>query len=227
MAAARFVPMPAGEPLEAALGDLEKFVNQPHAKIPPLFVIALTHYQFETIHPFADGNGRIGRVLISRSLVKERLLHYPVVYMSAYINEHKREYVDLLLSISQHGGEYGSRWIGFILDAIRTQALDAVWRSDQLITLRDKYQRALKESGASARMFHVIDALFSLPAINAAELRQKAGVSKPTANKYLRELEELGILTEYTGRERDRDWVAREIIDVIEKEPSTRIEAPD
>lgn len=122
---ARFVPMPAGGIVDAISG-LEKFVNASHAGIPPLFVIALTHYQFETIHPFRDGNGRIGRVLVSRSLVKEGLLEHPVVYMSAYINEHKQEYVDLLLGISRHGGEHWSRWVGFILEAIRTQALDAI-----------------------------------------------------------------------------------------------------
>ena len=103
-AKARFIP-PPWESVPDAIADLEKFVNSPSDVIPPLFVVALTHYQFETIHPFADGNGRIGRVLISRSLVKEGLLDHPVVYMSAYINEHKRDYVDLLLQISQRGNQ--------------------------------------------------------------------------------------------------------------------------
>lgn len=104
---------PQGCELLAALHQLEKFVNQPHEHIPPLFAVALTHYQFETIHPFSDGNGRIGRVLISRSLVKEGLLEHPVVYMSAYINQHKRMYADLLLRISQEGGQAWSDWIVF------------------------------------------------------------------------------------------------------------------
>jgi len=216
-AAARFVPMPPGEGLSKAIGELEKFVNQSHEDIHPLIVVALTHYQFETIHPFSDGNGRIGRVLISRSLVKEKLLEQPVVYMSAYLNEHKREYVDLLLGISQQGGEYWSRWIGFILDAIRTQALDAIWRSESLISLREHFHERLKQDNAPARLFQVVDQLFSMPVINVAELIKLAEVSKPTANQDIQRLEHLGILKEYTRKERDRDWLAPDIIAVIEK----------
>jgi Fic family protein len=216
--AARFVPMPAGDELKNALSDLEKFVNASHDRIPPLFVIALTHYQFETIHPFSDGNGRIGRVLVSRSLVKEGLLEHPVVYMSAYINEYKQEYVDLLLNISRQGGVYWADWLEFMLNAIRTQALDAIWRSERLISLRENYHERLKKDAAPARLFQVVDNLFSMPAVNVAELMQHTNVSKPTANNDVQRLEQLGVLTEYTGKERDRDWVAREIIHVIEQE---------
>jgi Fic family protein len=215
---ARFIPMPAGDQLIEKMSDLEKFVNQSHRDIPSLFVIALTHYQFETIHPFSDGNGRIGRVLISRSLVKEKLLDNPIVYMSAYIDEHKQEYVDLLLKISQQGGQYWSDWIGLILDAIRTQSHDAIWRSEKLITLRETYHELLKKDGAPARLFHVVDELFSMPVVNVSELVDKSEVSKPTAIGDISRLEKLEILTEYTKRERDRDWVARDIINVIEQD---------
>ena len=215
---ARFVPMPHGDGLVDALSQLEKFVNRAHDEIPPLFVIALTHYQFETIHPFSDGNGRIGRVLISRSLVKEGLLEHPVVYMSAYINEHKQEYVDLLLNISRQGGEYWSHWIGFILNAIRTQALDAIWRSERLITLRESFHARLKQDGAPSRLFQVVDDLFAMPAVNVNEVIDRTGVTKPTATSDIQRLELLGLLNEYTGRERGRDWVARDIIHVIEQD---------
>jgi Fic family protein len=216
--AARFVPMPPGDGLVEAMSRLEKFVNATHSEIPPLFVIALTHYQFETLHPFSDGNGRIGRVLISRSLVKEGLLEHPVVYMSAYINEFKSEYVDLLLGISQHGGDYWSRWIAFILNAIRTQARDAIWRSEELITLRETFHERLKQDRSPARLFEIVDRLFSMPAINVADVVQRTGVTKPTAGNDIARLERLGILTEYTHRERDRDWIARDIINVIEQD---------
>jgi len=216
--AARFVPMPAGDDLVNALSDLEQFVNKSHPNIPRLFVIALTHYQFETLHPFSDGNGRIGRVLISRSLVKEGLLEHPVVYMSAYINRYKQEYFDLLLNISRHGGQYWATWMEFILNAIRTQALDAIWRSERLISLREQYHEQLKQDNSPSRLFQVIDNLFSMPAINVSEVVQQSGVTKPTAINDIQRLERLGVLTEYTGKERDRDWVAREIIHVIEQE---------
>ncbi len=215
---ARFVPMPAGDRLLTALSDLEKFVNEPHDRIPPLFVVALMHYQFETIHPFRDGNGRIGRVLISRSLVKEGLLEHPVVYMSAYIAQYKQEYVDLLLNVSRHGGHYWTDWIEFILSAIRTQALDAIWRSERLVSLREQYHEQLKQDGAPSRLFQVVDNLFSMPAINVAEVVNQLSVSKPTATVDVQRLTKLGILEEYTGKERDRDWVARAIIHVIEQD---------
>ena len=214
---ARFVPPPA-EQVPDLMHDLEKFVNAEHETVPPLFAVALTHYQFETIHPFSDGNGRIGRVLISRSLVKEGLLEHPVVYMSAYINEHRREYVDLLLRISQEGGDAWSDWIGFILEAIRTQALDTIWRSEELITLKAKFHDLLKKDGAPTRLFPVVDELFSKPALNVADLLAKTDITKTTAGKDIARLEKLGILREYTGRDRDRDWLAQEIVDIISKE---------
>lgn len=215
---ARFIPMPPGDDLLNAIRDLEVFVNGRHEQIPPLFAVAITHYQFETIHPFSDGNGRIGRVLISRSLVKENLLEHPVVYMSAYINEHRKQYVDLLLSISQRGGQAWSDWIGFFLDAIRTQALDAIWRSEELINLQVRFHELLKQDEAPPRLFPVVDALFAAPAINVADLMKQTDTTKTTAGKDITRLEHLGILREYTGRERERDWLAQDIVDVITKE---------
>ncbi len=217
VAQARFIPPPPNH-VPDLMSDLEKFVHSNPSDIPPLFIVALTHYQFETIHPFSDGNGRIGRVLISRALVKEGLLENPVVYMSAYINEHKQEYTDLLLRISQHGGEHWTHWIGFILNAIRTQALDAIWRSETLISLRDEFHERLKQDKSPARFFEIVDDLFSMPAVNVADIVAARGVSKPTAMKDLERLEHLKIVEEYTGKERDRDWVARDIIHVIEQE---------
>ena len=214
---ARFVPPPADQ-VPDLMHDLEKFVNAEHETVPPLFAVALTHYQFETIHPFSDGNGRIGRVLISRSLVKEGLLDHPVVYMSAYIIEHRKEYVDLLLRISQEGGDAWSEWIGFILDAIRTQALDTIWRSEELITLKSRFHELLKQDDAPTRLFPVVDELFSTPALNVADLMIKTDTAKTTAGKDIARLERLGILREYTGRERERDWLAQEIVNVISKE---------
>jgi Fic family protein len=215
---ARFIPMPPGDDLLNAIRDLEIFVNNSHENIPPLFAVAITHYQFETIHPFSDGNGRIGRVLISRSLVKEKLLEHPVVYMSAYINEHRKQYVDLLLRISQQGGQAWSDWIGFFLEAIRTQTLDAIWRSEELINLQVRFQDLLKTDGAPTRLFPVVDSLFASPAINIADLMKHTETTKTTAGKDMERLERLGIVREITGRERERDWLAQDIVNVISKE---------
>ncbi|XZE34915.1 Fic family protein [Pirellulaceae bacterium SH467] len=215
---ARFIPMPPGDELLNAIRDLEAFVNNSHDHIPPLFAVAITHYQFETIHPFSDGNGRIGRVLISRSLVKEKLLEHPVVYMSAYINENRKQYVDLLLRISQQGGQAWSDWIGFFLEAIRTQTLDAIWRSEELINLQVRFQDLLKTDGAPTRLFPVVESLFASPAMNIADLMKHTQTTKTTAGKDMERLERLGIVREITGRERERDWLAQDIVDVISKE---------
>ncbi|KAA0217309.1 MAG: Fic family protein [Leptolyngbya sp. PLA3] len=224
---ARFIPTPPGDALRQSLDDLERFIHAEQPRIAPLLRIALVHYQFETIHPFGDGNGRIGRVMVSRSLVKVGLLDHPVVYMSAYINRHKQRYVDLLLKISLEGGQAWSDWIAFMVEAIRTQALDAIERSERLISLRSDYQELLTSRNAPARLFVILDRLFSLPAINAAESAELVQVTDPTSYKDLSLLEELGILTEYTGRRRDRDWVARDIINVIESDDHSENAAND
>ena len=155
-------------------------------------------------------------MLISRSLVKEGLLEHPVVSMSSYINEHRDEYVDLLLQISLHGGDYWSRWIRFIMEAIRTQAIDAVQRSERLIELRETYRGRLSQDNAPPRLFDVVDSLFSLPALNVRDVTEKTDVSKPTAAKDLARLERLRILKEYTEKAYDRDWLAPEIVEVIQ-----------
>ncbi|WDQ17355.1 hypothetical protein [Rhodopirellula sp. P2] len=104
------------------------------------------------------------------------------------------------------------------MNAIRTQALDAIWRSETLISLRDEFHERLKQDKSPARFFEIVDDLFSMPAVNVADIVAARGVSKPTAMKDLERLEHLKIVEEYTGKERDREWVARDIIHVIEQE---------
>lgn len=214
--AATFVPPPPGEVLERCLDEFERFANQRHDEIPTLARIAIMHYQFEAIHPFRDGNGRIGRVLMSRSLVTERLLDHPIVYMSSYIYRHKRAYTELLLRVSTDG-DWAS-WIGFMLDAIITQTHDAIARSERLIEMHERYYAALKQRKAAARLFRLVDGLFAMPVLNAEEAARALEVAKPTVYKDLALLENAGVLTERTGNQRKRDWVARDIIDIIESD---------
>jgi len=223
--AARFVPPPPGEILDQCLKEFEHFMHNEGNKIPPLFAVALMHYQFESIHPFRDGNGRIGRVLISRALVKERLLEHPAVYMSAYINEHKRDYVDSLLAVSVEGA--WQEWIEFILRAITTQANDSITRSELLIDLREEYQRRLKEGDNHGRLFRLIDRLFLLPAINAHEAGVILNVKGPTVYSDLKKMEEAGIITEYTGKKRDRDWMAMGVMQIIKSDNTESLKVAD
>jgi len=222
---ARYVPPPPGDTLTRCLRDFENFVHKEGNKIPALFAIALMHYQFESIHPFRDGNGRIGRVLISRALVKEKLLDHPAVYMSAYINEHKRTYVDSLLAVSVEGA--WKEWIEFMLRAITTQANDSIVRTELLIDLREEYQRRLKEGDNHGRLFRLIDRLFELPAINAQEAGVVLDVKGPTVYSDLKKMEEAGIITEYTGKKRDRDWMAMGIMQIIKSDNIENLKASD
>ena len=210
---ARFIPPPPGEVLDRAMVNFERFAHHCPEGIPALFAIALMHYQFETIHPFSDGNGRIGRVLISRSLVKEGLLDHPVVYMSAYINDHKRDYVDRLLGVSTHG-EWEA-WIRFMIRAIITQGEDAIARSEALIELKNAYMQKITTLDASANLLRLLDRLFTLPALNASEVCEHLGVTPATSYRYLDSLEHAGVLREYTGKARNRDWIAPGIMSVI------------
>ncbi len=213
---ARFVPPPPGQVLDECLREFEVFANTPQAGIPPLIGVALMHYQFETIHPFADGNGRLGRVLMSLSLVRSGLLDHPVVYFSQFIRLNKQRYVDSLLAVSTRGN--WTAWIRFILEAILQQSIDAIARSEHLIDLRDRYLAAIKEHDLPSRLTRVVDRLFELPVINAEEARSILDVERPTVYADIKTLERLGVIEESTGKKRGRDWVAREILEIIGSE---------
>ncbi|MBN8596819.1 MAG: Fic family protein [Planctomycetes bacterium] len=223
---AKFVPPPPGDELSRCLDAFETFANNRPRDIPALIAIAMEHYQFEAIHPFWDGNGRVGRVLMSRSLVTEGLLDHPTVYFSAHIYRNKDKYNELLLRVSTHG-DWAS-WIEFIIDAILISAIDSIVRSELLIDLRDRYYEQLKTLNAKSRTFAVVDHLFAVPVVNADEARKiLGGVAKLTAYSDLAMLEKAGILTEITGQQRDRDWMAKDILAIIEAEDTESLKKPD
>lgn len=211
---ARFVPPPPGAILDECLNAFEQYANRDEHEIDPLVALAMRHYQFETIHPFRDGNGRIGRVLVARDLVKSGLLEAPVVYLSAHIYRHKSTYNDLLLGVSLRN-EWEA-FVEFMLDAILTQAREAGVRAARLMDLRERYLRDLVAASAPARLNGLVNRLFKIPVINAAEAEVELGVQKAQVYKDIATLVRVGILTEVTGRKKDRDWSAREILHLIE-----------
>lgn len=211
---ARYVPPPSGDALERCMRAFEKFIHANDPRIPPLFAIAMAHYQFEAIHPFRDGNGRVGRVLVARSLVKEQLLDKPTVYFSEFIHKHKQPYTDLLLGVSLQGN--WKDWIEFMLQAITTQAHDSIARTEHLMRLRQSFQDRLNRAGANPRVLRLIDRLFTNPVINAVEAQPILDVEKPTVYTDLRLCEKLDILVEYTGKKKFRDWIAPAILHAIE-----------
>lgn len=212
-ASARFVPPPPGEPLMKGLRALELYANRRTFGLPKLVAASLIHYQFEALHPFPDGNGRIGRLLSALSLCRMGLLGQPFVYLSAYIEPRRSEYNDLMLRVSTHGEWLD--WIRFFLSAVAFQAEDAEQRVRTLRTLRNAYRAKISDNNAPGRTAAIVDELFEAPIVSVDGVARKLGVSKPTARNYIQRLEQLGIVKEMPRRYR-AFWVAEEIIAFID-----------
>lgn len=189
-----------------------------HAKnsYPFLIDLALTHYQFEAIHPFLDGNGRIGRLLISLLLCERKCLSQPLLYLSAFFERNRSEYADLLLRVSQAGA--WTDWLLFFLRGLAEQALDGVLRSRRLLELRETYRRRMQTARTSALLLQLVDHLFAVPALTVPQAKRSLKVSFPTAQAAVKRLVDFGVLLERTGRARNRIYVAPEIIAIIEAE---------
>ena len=207
---ARFVPPPAFD-IPALMHDLERVMIKPPV-MPRLVMIALIHYQFQTIHPFEDGNGRSGRLIISLLLQQWGLLDRPMLYLSDYFERERRSYVDGLLAVSQQGA--WSAWISFFLEAVRFQANDAVQRAQRLLELREDYRQRYQDRGL-VRALAVIDRLFEAPSISVRQLADQLAIHYSTAQSVVGTLVEDGVLQEVTGRKRNRRFLATEILDVL------------
>lgn len=209
---ATFVPPPIEE-MRSCLDDFERFLHA-EQDVPPLIRLALIHYQFEAIHPFLDGNGRVGRLIIIMLLCLWNLLSQPLLYLSAYFHANRQAYYEHLLSVSQRGT--WEAWLLFFLKGIETQAHDAVHRSHRLQDLRKSYRDRLQTSQGSARLLQVVDLLFGAPIVAVKQVKSAIGVSFPSANRYMAQLEEAGVVREITGRSRNRLYQADEIMQAIE-----------
>ncbi len=211
IASARFIPPPPDR-LDSLLADYEQYLNvdESSSPIPLLVRMAMAHYQFETIHPFRDGNGRVGRLLVPLTLLAHGRLTAPTLYLSGYLEQRKRQYVDLMLEASQTG--HFLPWIEFFLDAIRVAAEDSAQQADHLLALREHYHAKLHTSRNPSLTLKLVDALFELPLLTVARAAELLGVTAATAGQYLGRLEQAGIVTEITGRKRDRQFVAQELL---------------
>jgi Fic family protein len=210
---ARFVPPPAAE-MNLALNDLERFLHD-DTDIPNLIRLAMIHYQFETIHPFSDGNGRIGRLLLPLLLCEWGVLPTgpPRIYLSSYFQEHDGEYRDLLLRVSQRGDWLS--WFRFFVEAIRSEAEAARRLAEQLKELREKYKAAIK--GDRGTLHLVVDRLFTTPVMQVKDIAAVADVTPQHARNYAKRLCELGI-TVPGKRTWGRYYIASGIIDLFFKE---------
>jgi Fic family protein len=211
---ATFVPPPIPEMLDC-LGQLEKFLHS-DSKLPPLVQTAMVHYQFETIHPFLDGNGRIGRLLITFLLCQKNVLSKPLLYLSAYFEQNRQKYYELLMKVSQTG-EWKD-WIEFFLTAVTEQSEDAVSRSRRLLELLRSYSQISREKHLPPTAMQLVELIFMKPVLNTKTAQEYLKVSYPSAQKALSSLEEAGILSEITGRKRDKAYSAKEILRVLDGE---------
>jgi len=219
---ARFVPPPVPE-MREALGDFEKYLHVSHEDepdLPPILVrAALVHHQFETIHPFADGNGRVGRLLIPLQLIHEGRLHQPLFYMSAYFERHREAYYDGLLNACRTG-EY-LPWVEFFLRGVVECAREAIRQVERLIALRAEWHARFQTAGSSALLIRLVDRLFERPSVTANEIAAAFNVKHITATRNIEKLVEAGILTERTGRKRDRVFIAMPLLRLMDTEPES------
>lgn len=209
---ATFVPPPPGE-IPEALGALERYVHE-DTRLPPLVDIALVHYQFEAIHPFLDGNGRIGRLLITLMLVERDLLPEPLLYLSAYFERHRGAYYDRLLAVSRQGA--WEDWLLFFLRGVLTEARDAARRAGTLFDLREAYRERFRREGGSTNLLAAVEHLFARPVTDIRELEDSLNISFEAARRLVKRLERESVLEEITGRRRNRVYAAREIVRVLQ-----------
>ena len=205
-----FVPPPP-DVMPHALRDLESFVHE--RTMPLLAQVALLHYQFEAIHPFLDGNGRLGRILIPVLLVERGVLPEPLLYLSAYFEQNRSEYYDLLLRTSQQGDLLP--WLKFFLRGVRRQAADAERRTHRLVRLQADLRNELLEEGRPTSVLRLAEHLFAQPLINARTAARLIDATAPTANAAIRTLIERGDLREISGRERYRLYDAPRIFEAV------------
>lgn len=211
-----YVP-PVQERLGELLRDWERFVNEP-SRLPVLVRCALTHYQFETIHPVLDGNGRIGRLLIGLQLHREGRLTTPLLYLSGYLESHRREYYERLQAVRERGEI--QQWLQFFLTAVQRQAADGVDRAAALVRLRERY---LAESArARSRIAELVGLLFANPFVTVRRVQAALGMTNQGARNLIRDAAARGWLQifDVVGRGGRTYWIAQDVFTVIEAAPA-------
>lgn len=210
-----FVPPPA-EQVPALLADLERFIHAPAGGLPALVKVALVHQQFETIHPFLDGNGRMGRLLIAALLEHWGLLPEPLMYLSGYLKQHQGTYYRRLSDVRTEGD--WEAWVGFFLGGVEAAALQAEQDIVALASLvaADR-RRLLQHAKAGPASYRLFELLPTMPRLNVERARAALGTTTPTASAAVRVLEELGILAEVTGQKKNRSFSYQAYIDRLSR----------
>jgi len=209
---ADYVPPPVDE-MNQALDNLENFIHA-ETTIPPLVRVGMIHYQFEAIHPFLDGNGRVGRLLIVLLLCEWGLLPQPLLNLSAYIERYRQAYYNFLLGVSREGA--WEVWLRFFLRGVSEQAREGVIRMEKLREIRSRYQSIVAKDRNPERMAAVVDFLFSRPILSVRQASDGLGIPFKTARDYFGKLERAGVLREITGYARNRIYQSDEILTAVQ-----------
>jgi Fic family protein len=207
---ATYVGPPVPE-MHDCLDDFERFLHD--RALRPLVQAAVLHYQFEAIHPFGDGNGRVGRLLVGIFLAERGVLPEPLLHLSAYLERTRERYYDGLMRVSTHGDWNG--WLAYILEGVAAQAEQSALLADRLLALQARHRETLLAVRASASAMTLLDALFVNPIVSSRTAQSVLGVSAPTARAAIRVLEQQGILRELTGKRWGRVFQADELLDVV------------
>lgn len=209
LATASFVPPPPHELMEA-LGALERFLHEAKPTVPLLVRCALAHAQFETIHPFLDGNGRVGRLLITLMLCEDGALSRPLLYLSLYLKARRAEYYDRLTAIRAQG--HWEPWIVFFLQGVSVTARMATQTARDIVALRDLHRGSVAKN---AKALTLLDALYRQPAVSVAHVAEIVSCTFPTAAKLVKDFEARGWLREQTGHARNRLWRYQPYLDLF------------
>jgi len=210
---AAFVPPPAEE-VQACMGKMELFLHDQPDPTPALLKAALTHVQFESIHPFLDGNGRLGRLLITLLLCEQQILREPLLYLSLYFKTHRQYYYELLNNVRLTGD--WEAWLHFFAEAVVATATQAVDTSRQLIDRADEDRDRISGLGrAAVSALEVHRSMMERPITDSGWLVKKTGITPATVNKCLRHLERLGIVKELTSRKRNRIFSYTEYLEIL------------
>ena len=213
LAQATYVPPPPSE-MQRALGELESFLHG-HDALPTLVKVALVHAQFESIHPFLDGNGRVGRLLVTFLLCEAGILKRPLLYLSYYLRSHRSEYYERLQGVRDHGDWEG--WLRFFLEGVRLVSAEATDTARQLIALRERHRDLLTQAVGrrAGNALKLLESMYVGPVLGVRDAEERTGLSYQKANSLVAAFEELGLLTEITGRKRDRLFIYEPYLDLF------------
>lgn len=211
-----FVPPPHHE-VNSLMGDLENFIHSRKVAVPHLVKIAIAHYQFETIHPFLDGNGRIGRLLITLYLINNAIIDKPILYLSHFFEKHKALYYDNLTSVRRNNDL--TQWLKFFLEAVAQTCEVAVKSLQQIMKLRQHCEgvRIINLGKKVPNAKKLLDHLYTQPVVNARDVGELLGVSQVTAYKIIDDFIKAGILHETKGFKRNRFFLFKEYLDIFHK----------